>query len=85
MSKARYLYKRLLSKGWNNPFKNDRFLWEFPVEHPSAKELRKKALKKGFLFGVELDRFYPELKNSVLIAVTEKRTKGDMDDLLNLL
>jgi len=85
VSKARYLYKGLLEKGWENPFKNDTFLWEFPVKHPHAKELRKKALKEGFLFGVELNGFYPNLKNTLLVAVTEKRTKGEMDRLLSLL
>jgi glycine dehydrogenase subunit 1 len=85
VSNARYLYKKLLSKGWENPFKNDRFLWEFPIRRPDAGELRKKVLKEGFLFGVELERFYPELKNTLLVAVTERRTKGEMDALLSLL
>ena len=85
ISKARYLYRGLTSKGWKNPFNNDRFLWEFPINHPQAGEIRKKLLKEGFLFGVNLERFYPSLKNTLLVAVTEKRTKEEMDNLLNLI
>jgi len=85
ISKARYLYKNLLHKGWENPFDNDRFLWEFPIKHPQAEEKRKKLLEEGFMFGVPLERFYPELSNTLLVAVTEKRTKEEMDKLLSLL
>jgi len=84
-SKARYLYGELLKRGWENPFKNERFLWEFPLHHPEAGRLRKKASDAGFLFGVPLGRFYPELKNTLLVAVTEKRTKEEMDRLVSLL
>ena len=80
--KARYLYKNLLQKGWENPFNNEHFLWEFPIFNPKAEEIRKKLLKEGFLFGVELSRFYPKLKNTLLVAVTEKRTKEEIDRLV---
>jgi len=82
VSKARYLYTGLTKKGWENPFKNEQFLWEFPVEHPEAGKVRKKLLGEGFLFGIELNKFYKELKNTLLVAVTEKRTKEEMDELL---
>jgi len=85
ISKARYLYKKLLAAGWENPFKNEKFLWEFPIKRDNAKGLRKKALDGGFLFGIELDRFYPSLEDTLLVAVTEKRTKREMDNLLSLL
>jgi glycine dehydrogenase subunit 1 len=85
VAKARYLYRNLTALGWENPFKNEQFLWEFPVKHPRAEELRRKALKEGFMFGVELERFYPHMENTLLVAVTEKRTKEEMDKLLSLL
>jgi glycine dehydrogenase subunit 1 len=84
VSKARYLYKGLTAKGWENPFKNDRFLWEFPIKHPNAEQIRKELLKEGFLFGINLERFYPDLKDTLLVAVTEKRTKKEMDRLFSL-
>jgi glycine dehydrogenase subunit 1 len=85
LSKARYLYKGLTAKGWENPFKNDRFLWEFPIKHPNAEQIRKELLKEGFLFGINLERFYPDLKDTLLVAVTEKRTKKEMDRLFFLI
>ncbi len=84
-SKARYLYEGLLQKGWKNPFSGGRFLWEFPIRHEGAAGKRKKLLKKGFMFGIDLQRFYPELKDTLLLAVSEKRTKGEMEELLNLI
>jgi glycine dehydrogenase subunit 1 len=85
ISKARYLYKSLTSKGWENLFNNKQFLWEFPVKHPNAEQIRKKLLKEGFLFGINLERFYSHLKNTLLVAVTEKRTKREMDKLISCL
>ncbi len=85
ISKARYLYKNLLKKGWKNPFNNERFLWEFPIQKEGSAEIRKNLLREGFLFGLDLERFYPELKDTLLVAITEKRTKKEMDRLLNLL
>ena len=84
ISKARYLYKNLLQKGWKNPFNNESFLWEFPIQKVEASEIRKHLLEKGFLFGVDLERFYPELKDTLLVAVTERRTKKEIDQLLEL-
>lgn len=39
-------------------------------------------LKKKIIAGIDLSRFYPELKGYMMIAVTEKRTKQEMDELV---
>ncbi len=83
ISKARYLYKGLLKKGWEKVFGNEGFLWEFPIKHPLAYEIREKLLSEGYLLGIKLERFYPELDKALLVAVTEKRTKEEMDNLLS--
>ncbi|MFO0789456.1 MAG: aminomethyl-transferring glycine dehydrogenase subunit GcvPA [Pirellulales bacterium] len=44
-------------------------------------ELLENALAAGFLAGVPLGQWYPELKDCVLVAVTEKRTKQEIDAL----
>ena len=87
INKARYFYNRLKEKGlnWVNPFNNEKFLWEFPLKKEGAKEIRKKLLKKSYLFGIEINKFYPQLENTILVAITEKRTKEEIDELLNLL
>jgi glycine dehydrogenase subunit 1 len=75
--------------------KHDRFEREFDA--PTFKEfvirdrqgrvddLLEKALAAGFLAGVPLAQWYSELKDCFLIAVTEKRTKAEIDALVHAL
>ena len=75
--------------------KSDRFelafnaptLKEFVIRDKQGKvdELINKALAAGFLAGVPLGQWYPELKDCFLVAVTEKRTKSEIDELRNTL
>jgi glycine dehydrogenase subunit 1 len=39
------------------------------------------AEEAGFLAGVPLERWYPELRDCFLVAVTEKRTRKEIDVL----
>jgi glycine dehydrogenase subunit 1 len=48
-------------------------------------ELIASALDAGLLAGVPLGQWYPELKDCLLIAVTEKRTKQEIDYLVSAL
>ena len=43
------------------------------------------AHESGFLAGLPLGRWYPELSDCLLIAVTEKRTKAELDGLVKTL
>ncbi len=43
------------------------------------------ALGQGFLAGVPLGTWYPELHDCFLVAVTEKRTRGEIDQLVQVL
>lgn len=47
-----------------------------------VKEVNAKLLEKGFIGGYDLGLTYPELSNHVLIAVTEQRTKEEIDALV---
>ena len=84
VKKAHYLAGKISSlKGyslaWNTPFFN-----EFAVKCPVAPEkVVKSLLGKNILAGYPLGKDYPELKDYLLIAVTEKRTKKEMDDLVS--
>jgi glycine dehydrogenase subunit 1 len=48
-------------------------------------ELLANALEAGFLAGVPLGQWYPELDDCFLVAVTEKRTKQEIDTLARAL
>jgi len=62
------------------------FFNEFVIEVPgSAKQLVKQAAVAGFFAGVSLSQFIDGAENKLLLAVTEKRSKTDMDALVNFL
>jgi len=84
ISKAFYLKRELLKRGFEEVF-SGRHLWEFPVRHENMPVIYRKLLKERIVFGLPLERFYPSLTRSVLLAVTEKRTRKEMDTLLALL
>ncbi len=55
------------------------------VRDGRADELLARALAAGIFAGLPLGRWYPELKDCVLIAVTEKRTKAEIDKLVDII
>lgn len=79
VQKAHYLVEQLSSIGIPRLFSAP-FFKEFTVRLPSDPEtVNKSLLTKGFLGGLALHRYYPELADGWLLAVTEKRTKAEMD------
>lgn len=54
---------------------------EFTVKLKSdAAEFAKKMLSKGFACGIPASLYYPDKKNYLIIAATEKRTLKEMDE-----
>ncbi|MGE6629343.1 aminomethyl-transferring glycine dehydrogenase subunit GcvPA [Bacillus sp. NPDC077027] len=47
-----------------------------------VKEANKRLLEKGIIGGYDLGLVYPELENHMLVAVTELRTKTEIDTLI---
>ncbi|WP_127601944.1 aminomethyl-transferring glycine dehydrogenase subunit GcvPA [Paenibacillus chibensis] len=61
---------------------------EFVIQLPdgtSVSEVNAKLLQKGYLGGYDLGRSYPELQGHMLVAVTERRTKEQIDQFASLL
>ncbi len=81
--KAVYAQKCLTSlPGWEAAFPGP-FFREFAVRSPGDPELIIKDLAgRGILAGYPLGRDYPELNDCLLIAVTEKRTRREIDSLV---
>ena len=87
LQKSRYLADKLCE--------SDRFSLAF--DQPTFKEfvirdaendvegLLKSAIDAGYLAGLPLGRWYPELSDCLLIAVTERRTKQELDGLVKAL
>jgi len=56
---------------------------EFTIELPvNASQCVKKMLDAGFAAGIPLGQFYSGMENHLLVTVTEKRTKEQIDDFV---
>ncbi|MBB6634796.1 aminomethyl-transferring glycine dehydrogenase subunit GcvPA [Cohnella thailandensis] len=87
LQKAHYAANELKKRGFELPFGSP-FFNEFVVKLPegvSVKETNLKLLESGFLGGYDLGIAYPELAGHMLIAVTEKRTRTEIDSFASRL
>lgn len=83
--KAHYLAEKLKKEGLKLPYKQN-FFREFVVEIPrGANKAIQRGVKKGYLVGINLEKFKKEWKNHLLVSVTEKRTKEEMAELVRIL
>ncbi|MDW7738981.1 MAG: aminomethyl-transferring glycine dehydrogenase subunit GcvPA [Bacillota bacterium] len=83
LQKAAYARDKItVLDGYVTPFSGAYFK-EFAVTLPGDPcELNRKLLEKNILGGVDISPFYPELPNTVLIAVTENRSREEIDTLV---
>jgi glycine dehydrogenase subunit 1 len=82
IQKAQYAKNELVKRGFVVPFTGP-FFNEFVIRlSKPAGEVNKHLLEKGIIGGYDLGRDYPELANHMLIAVTELRTKEEIDTLV---
>lgn len=79
IQKAHYAKNVMKSNGLELVFEGPSFN-EFVIKLAKpVKEVNKALLQKGIIGGYDLGRDYPELANHMLIAVTELRTKEEID------
>ncbi len=83
VQKAAYACEKISAlDGYDMAFKGQNFK-EFAVKVPAKPEqLNKQLLQKSILGGVDVSPFYPEMENTMLFAVTEKRTREEIDTLV---
>ncbi len=72
-SKAHYLAKKLGEAGFDLRYPDAPFLWEFAVELPDVKKAGEALLENGIVGGLDLG------DGAMLVAVTEKRTRRELD------
>ena len=83
IQKANYAYRSLTNLKGCEPVFTSPFFKEFVVRlSKPVSEVNKELLAKGLLGGLDLGAYYPELKNCMLICVTEKRSKEEIDRLV---
>ena len=87
LQKAHYAMERLASQAGLKPALDRPVFKEFVVRAADGQVERRleQARQQGIFAGVPLARWYPEMADCLLVAVTEKRTKGEIDRLSTLL
>ena len=70
----------LWRQGFSGPFFN-----EFVIRGRGARAILDRARAAGVLAGVALGRWYPELEDALLLAVTETHTPAAIDRLMEVL
>ncbi|MDP4170038.1 MAG: aminomethyl-transferring glycine dehydrogenase subunit GcvPA [Bacillota bacterium] len=82
MQKAHYAKTALKENGFEVVGEGPSFN-EFVIKlNKPVKEINEQLLKKGIIGGYDLGRDYPEMANHMLLAVTEVRTKEEIDTLV---
>lgn len=84
LQKAHYAYKALTALKGCHAANNAPFFKEFVVKlDKPVKAVNEALAAKGILGGLDLGCYYPELAGHMLICVTEKRTKAEIDKLVS--
>src|SRR6056297_473037 len=84
--KAHYAYERICGLDRFEPAFDKPFFKEFAVKTDIDPETVRKALfQAGIMGGYGLDKAYPSYSDTLLFAVTEKRTKAEIDKLVEAL
>ena len=73
ISKAHYLAERLQDSGFELRYPEAPFVWEFAVELPDVQRANEALLEAGIVGGLDLGN------GAMLVAVTEKRTREELD------
>lgn len=78
---TQYAIQALTAAGAKLRWPDQKVFGEFVIDLPKpAAEIQAKLLEQGILAGLPLGGFYPGMENSMLVAVTEVRTKEQIDD-----
>jgi glycine dehydrogenase subunit 1 len=80
LQKSHYAYDELIKTKKMKPVFTAPFFKEFVLESEKpVEELNRTLLESKIIGGYQVEKDYEELKNGYLVAVTEKRTKEEID------
>jgi len=86
LQKSHYAYNKLIESGKATPVFNKPFFKEFAVKlNRSVDDVNADLLEQNILGGYNLTKDYSELENAMLLCVTEKRTKAEIDNLVEVI
>ncbi|MGI6667891.1 MAG: aminomethyl-transferring glycine dehydrogenase subunit GcvPA [Acetivibrionales bacterium] len=86
LKKSRYAYEQLIATGKFEEVDNSPFFKEFTVrsKNESVRDINERLLRHGIIGGLELEKYYPHMSGCWLVAVTEKRTRQEIDLLVKI-
>ena len=86
LQKAHYAARRLAAlDGYSLPYGGP-FFREFVLECPRpARELNAQLLEEGIVGGLPLERFFPDGERRMLVSMTERIRREDIDRLVEVL
>lgn len=86
LQKSHYAYNKLIESGKATPVFNKPFFKEFAVKlNRNVDDVNAELIKQNILGGYNLAKDYSELENAMLLCVTEKRTKDEIDNLVEVI
>jgi glycine dehydrogenase subunit 1 len=87
IAKSAYAFERITAlPGFSPAFPGRPFFNEFLVKTPGGvEEMNKRLLSKGIIGPLAVERFYPDMPGTALFCVTETKSRGDIDRLVNIL
>jgi len=84
--KANYAFEKLTKTGKYKPVFNKPFFREFVLSSDiNSKDINKHLMNNGILGGYDIEEDYPQYKGSIMYCVTEKRTKTEINQLVEVL
>lgn len=84
--KSHYAYQQLIESGKAKPLFDKPFFKEFPVQlNRDVDAVNADLIEENILGGYNLSKDYPEFENAMLLCVTEKRTKAEIDKLVEVI
>ncbi|MDR4508542.1 MAG: aminomethyl-transferring glycine dehydrogenase subunit GcvPA [Candidatus Brocadiaceae bacterium] len=85
LQKSHYAFEGLRALNIFEPLFVKSFFNEFALKirkNYRIRDIHSYLLKKGIIGGLEISEFYPELDNSMLLCITEVKTKEEIDLLI---
>lgn len=86
LQKSHYAYEKLLATGKFGKVTDAPFVKEFTVKalNEPVSDINNRLFEHKIIGGLALQQYYPQLNNCWLTAVTEKRTKKEIDDFVEI-
>jgi len=84
LQKSHYAHDRLKNIDYLEPLSDAPFFKEFAFKSDKPiDKINKRLLDEGIIGGLDIGRLYPQYQDSILFCVTEKRTREEIDRLVN--